>query len=304
MRRSLAIIGVVGLLAAGVTSFLTADEKSSGRPQDEAAIRAASQAFATAFEKGDAAAIGALFTEEAEYVELGGDRIQGRTAIAKAYSEFFGDRKQVKAETKTDSIRFLGRDAAVEEGTFTVKAKDSPTHASRFSALYVRQEGKWLIAMLKEWGDAVTDSPDLNDLAWLIGTWESDGPELSAKTTYEWAPNKKFILSHYTVTPKKAGEKPTMGTQVIGVDPATRMIHAWVFDSEGGIGESSWWWDGQKWMIDSSATLSDGSSTTAQNFLTRDGDQAFTWRSVQRTHNGVALPDLGTVKVQRAAGGK
>lgn len=304
MRRSLAIIGVFGLLAVGVTGWITADEKSSGRPQDEAAIRAASQAFATAFEKGDAAAVGALFTDEAEYVEDGGDRIQGRAAIAKAYGEFFGQRKEVKAETKTDAIRFLGRDAAIEEGTFTVKAKDSPAHASRFSAFYVRQDGKWLMALLKEWGDATTDAPDLDDLKWLIGTWESDGSELTAKTTYEWAPNKKFIIAHYTVTPKKAGEKPNTGTQVIGVNPASGMIHAWVFDSEGGIGESSWSWDGQRWAIDSSATLSDGSTSTALNFLARDGDNAFTWRSVQRTHNGVALPDLGTVKVKRVGGGK
>jgi uncharacterized protein (TIGR02246 family) len=298
------MIGVVGILAAGVSGWIVADEKSSGRAQDEAAIRAASQAFVQAFEKGDAAALTALFTEDGEYVEEGGDRIHGRAAISKAYGAFFGERQEVKAETKTDSIRFLGRDAAVEEGTFTVRAKNAPAHSSRFSTLYLRQDGKWLMALLKEWGDAETDAPDLKDLSWLVGTWESDGPELTAKTSYEWAPNHKFMIVRYTVTPKKTGEKSNSGTQVIGVDPATNMIHAWLFDSEGGIGESSWTWNGQRWVIDSSATLADGSSSTAVNFLTRDGDNAFTWRSVQRTHDGVSLPDLSAVKVKRVAGGK
>ena len=64
MPRKLGIIAVLVALATGVTGLLVADDSSSSRPQDEAAIRAASQAFAQAFEKGDAARSRA-FTEEA-----------------------------------------------------------------------------------------------------------------------------------------------------------------------------------------------------------------------------------------------
>src|SRR6185436_8296458 len=106
-----------------------------------------------------------------------------------------------KAESKTEKIRFLGADTAIEEGTFTVTAKDSPPDASRFSTLYVRQGGKWLIALLKEWGDETTTKASLQDLEWLIGTWESQGGELAARTTYEWTANKAFIKAQYTLTP-------------------------------------------------------------------------------------------------------
>lgn len=304
MSRKWGVVAVVAVLAAGVSGFLAANDSSSARPQDEAAIRSASEAFARAFEKGDAGAVAGLFTDEGAYVEEGGRRIHGRMAIAKAYGEFFQKRQQLKVESKTDAIHFLGKDTAAEEGTFTVKAKSTPAVSSRFSTLYVRQDGKWLIALLKEWGDDKTDAADLGDLAWLIGSWESESGDLTARTTYEWAPNKKFIHAQYSIAPKKAGEKVMSGTQFIGVDPATDRIHAWLFDADGGIGESSWTFDGDRWVIDSNGTLPDGSSTTAENFMIRSGDDAFTWRSVRRTVDGQPLPDLGAVKVKRVAGGK
>jgi uncharacterized protein (TIGR02246 family) len=274
------------------------------RQADQAAIRETSQAFAHAFEQGDAKTIGACFTQEGEYVDEDGKPIQGRAALAKAYADFFAKRTELKAEAKTDSVRFLSKDTAVETGTFTVRAKDRPPDSSRYSTLYVRQDGRWLIALLKEWGDETTNRAKLQDLAWLIGSWESEGPDLKARTTYEWAENKKFIRVHFTITPKKEGERPTSGTQVIGLDPASGAIRAWVFDADGGIGESSWTWDGEHWVIDSAGTLADGSETTAQNFLTRTSNNVFTWRSVKRTLNGASLPDLGTVKVKRVGGEK
>jgi uncharacterized protein (TIGR02246 family) len=153
------------------------------RGTDEAAIRDASRAFARAFEQGDAKAIGAFFTAEGEYVDEDGKPIKGRAALAKAYADFFAKRPELKAESKTDSVRFLSKDTAVETGAFTVRAKDSPSDLSRYSTLYVRQDGRWLIALLKEWGDETTNRAKLQDLAWLIGTWESEGSDLKARTT-------------------------------------------------------------------------------------------------------------------------
>ena len=164
----------------------------------------------------------------------------------------------------------------------------------------VRQEGKWFIAMLKEWGDEATEQASINDIAWLVGTWEGAGDGGTARTTYEWAPNKKFIIARYSVTPKDG--KPLAGTQIIGVDPASGAIRSWTFDAEGGIGEATWTWDDGRWAIDSDATLSDGSDSTALNFLTKTGDNTFTWKSVKRTLEGNDLPDIGPVTVKRVAG--
>lgn len=272
------------------------------RPADEQAIKGATQTFAKAFESGDDKAVASLFTDEAEYLDEGNEPVRGREALAKAYAGFFENRKELKAEAKTDSIRFLGIDTAIEEGTFTVTAKDSPPNSSRFSALHVRQGGKWLIAMLREWENEELKEPQLDDLAWLIGTWESSSPEISARTIYSWTANKAFIRADYTITSKKDGDKPSSGTQVIGVDPAVGRIRAWLFSSDGGIGESTWVWEGNRWLIESVGTLVDGTSTSAVNFMARDGNDAFTWRSVNRRHAGEAEPDMPAITVKRVTG--
>jgi uncharacterized protein (TIGR02246 family) len=291
------VLVAAGLIFAQNKSASTGD--ASSRPADEKAIREAAQGLARAFEKGDAKAMAAFWTEEGEYVDESGTPVRGRAALEKAYLDFFAKRPELKVESKTDSIRFIGKDAAVEEGTFTVHAKSSPPNTSRYSALHVRQDGRWLVALLKEWGDDEANRAKLDDLAWLIGTWKSESGDVQAQTEYEWAENKKFIRCKYTVTNKKDKATPGSGTQVIGIDPARGLIRAWTFDSEGGIGEATWTLEGNRWVIDSSGTLVDGSETTATNLLQRKGDNAFTWRSVQRTLENEKLPDLGPIQVTR-----
>src|SRR5262249_5015169 len=160
---------------------------------------------------GDARAVASFWTDEGEYVDQDSGPIHGREALEKAYASFFKAREEVKTEAKTEKIRFLGKDTAVEEGTFTVRARGGPADSRRYSTLYVRQDGRWLIAMLKEWGDEETDTPSLQDLAWLIGSWQSDSGDAEARTTYEWAENKKFIRGRYTIRPRKQGEKASSG---------------------------------------------------------------------------------------------
>lgn len=311
MRRRWGLLTGIGMLAAvaggwmltqgsPLTSFAAQDAAAkSERPDDDKAIREAAQGFARAFEKGDAKAVGEFFTEEGEYRDDGDQVIQGRAALEKAYAGFFAKRPELSVEGKTDSVRFLGKDTAVETGTFTVRAKGAKPISSRYSSLYARQNGRWLIAMLKEWGRDEPASPNLQELGWLIGTWEADTPERSVRTSYEWVANKKFIRSHFTIKNKKDNAEVSAGAQVIGIDPASDLVRSWTFDSDGGIGEANWSQDGERWVIESAGTLPDGSATTAVNFLARAGAEGFTWRSVERTLDGEKQPDIGPVKVKR-----
>lgn len=304
-RSKWGLIAFAIVLAAAGVGFIVADDKPAGvgpaRPTDEQAIRSAAQSLAHAFEKGDAKALAACFTEEGEYIDENANPVRGRAALAKAYAEFFAKRPEVKVESKTEAVRFIGKDTAVEEGTFKVQAKDKPAEVGRYSSLYVRQDGKWLVALLKEWTNEAANSPTLENLAWLIGTWESGGGDVTARTTYEWVENKKFIRAQYTITSKKAGVPGSSGMQVIGINPATGGIHGWTFDSAGGIGEASWSFDGDRWVIESAGVVADGSQTTANNFLTRHGEDSFSWKSVLRTMDGDSLPDLGPITVKRVS---
>jgi uncharacterized protein (TIGR02246 family) len=318
MKSKWGLLTVVGILAAAAGGWMIAQgiplasyaaqetgakaqdaAAKSERQEDEKAIRESAQAFARAFEKGDAKAVGEFFTSEGEYRDESDQEVQGREALEKAYSGFFGKRPEMSVEDKTNSVRFLGKDTALEQGTFIVRAKGAKPMSSRYSSLYVRQDGRWLIAMLKEWERDQPARPELQELAWLIGAWEADTPEAQVQTTYDWVANKKFIRCHFSIKNKKDNADTSAGTQVIGVDPASDQIRSWTFDSEGGIGEAKWSQDGERWVIESAGTLPDGAQTTAVNYLARAGADGLTWRSVERTLEGEKQPDIGLVKAKR-----
>jgi len=71
------------------------------------------------------------------------------------------------------------------------------------------------------------------------------------------------------------------GNQVIGVDPATGLLHSWTFESDGGVGEADWSRDGDHWVLDADGTLADGRSLTETNVLRRVNEDTFTWQSVE-----------------------
>src|SRR4051812_22125191 len=116
-----ALAGAVGI--AATRGGPPADGQSpAGRAEDEKAIKDESQALARAFEKGDAKEVAGFWTSEGEYVDEDREPIHGRDALEKAYAGFLADRPELKVESRTESIRFLGTDSALEEGTFTVHA--------------------------------------------------------------------------------------------------------------------------------------------------------------------------------------
>src|SRR5262249_28046263 len=84
---------------------------------DEAAVRKTAQEFARAFNKGDAKAMAALFTKDAEYDGPDDEPIRGRDALEKAYAEFFKKNPKATIDVKIESIRLIGRHTAVEEGS-------------------------------------------------------------------------------------------------------------------------------------------------------------------------------------------
>jgi uncharacterized protein (TIGR02246 family) len=302
MRKLVASAATVGLALLALLSAQprAADEPGDARGQDEQSIRRVSEAFAGAFAAGDAAKVGQFFTPQGEYLSDDRDEpLHGRDAIEKAYAEFVAKRPKITAEAKVEKVRFLGRDTAVEEGVFTVKPVEGegPVTSSRYSTLYVREDGAWRIALMKEWDEDPAEPPGLDALAWLVGTWDAGSDDRRLQTTYEWAAGKKFLVARFKIS----GEGETSGVQIIGVDPAYETVRSWLFESDGGIGEASWSWDGQRWEIESSATLADGSESTATNFLRPTGPDAFTWQSVERIEEGERQPDIGPVKVTRRA---
>jgi uncharacterized protein (TIGR02246 family) len=299
-----ALRGPDGWTGLGSARAQVASEPGSGpqlqptdpdaRREDRAAIRAAMQSFVKAFESGDAKAVAGHWTAEGEYQGEEAGTIHGREALERAYSGFFAKTPKVQAEIEPESLRFVSRDNAIEEGTVTIRRGPSePAIDARYSALFVREDGRWRMALLRE---TPGEEASLRDLGWLVGDWKSTGQETEVRTTYSWDDHKKFLQVRFTIKEK---DRTLGGSQVLGKDPATGELRSWTFEAEGGIGEAVWSRDGDHWVVDSTGTLADGSTLTATNIFHRVDDDTFTWQSIDRTLDDAELPDLPPVKVSR-----
>ena len=99
--------------------------------------------------------------------------------------------------------------------------------------------------------------------------------------------------------PKQGKDVTLSGTQLIGKDPRTGLLHSWLFESDGGFGEAVWNWDGKQWRLDAAGVEPDGGETSATNLLTPIDKDSFTWQSIGRKAGDEDLPDVAPVKVTR-----
>ncbi|MCE9562155.1 MAG: nuclear transport factor 2 family protein [Planctomycetes bacterium] len=264
------------------------------RATDKAAILKALDGFAAGFKKGDGKAVASLWTTEGEYTSDDGTTFSGRAALEKAYTEFFAKNPDNSMEIEVDSIKFPSRDNAVVEGHFKLqRGKKKELVVSKCSFLYTREDGKWLVAIAREWpGDGLS----LRDLEWLIGTWEAKRDGMTVNSKYEWTANKSFIRCDFSIT---QGGKNFTGMQMIGKDPSTGMLHSWTFEDEGGIGGTDISRDGKKWVYTARAVTTDGRVVTTTNIMTQIDNDSFLWHVTERAIDDEELPDLPPIKVTR-----
>lgn len=134
MRR-LALV-VVFCLAAAVPSYA----------QDKAAIQKLVDQFAEAYNKGDAAAVSQMYTDDAVLLPPGAEMVRGKDAIQgfwKQQVERSGDLKVTVVETKS-----LGSDVAHAIGTTTsrTKGQQPQTLSGKGTVLLQRVGTDWKIA--------------------------------------------------------------------------------------------------------------------------------------------------------------
>jgi uncharacterized protein (TIGR02246 family) len=262
-----------------------------------AEVRKTAAAYTAAFNKGDAKAAAALWEEKGEYVGPDGETLRGRAAIEKAYVEFFKKNPKATIEVVVGSVRLLGTRSAVEEGTLRLRLPgEKEPGESRYSVLHVREDDGWRMARVREWVPDESERNALEDIAWLVGEWSAKTKDTELRARYAWDEDKKYLRCRYTL---KEGDKTvSSGTQIIAREPAGG-LRSWLFDGSGTFGESTWVRDGDRWVLEASGTLPDGTVLTALNIIIPLGKDAFTWQSVERTAGDTPLPDLTPLKVTR-----
>jgi uncharacterized protein (TIGR02246 family) len=299
-----AILGAMGVARFGRADPGTgaagtaAQQPTETRQADRDAIRAAVASFVKAFENGDAAAAAAHMTSGAEIIPDDAPPIRGQEAIRKAYAEYFAKHPKRKITLESESVRFTSRDTAIEEGRMSVSANGDAPESQRYSMLLVREDGKWLLGLIKEWPN---EDAELHDLGWLIGTWQANRTDVEVRTTYEWFGNKAFIRGTITAREK---DITLSGMQLIGKDPRTGELRIWSFGTDGGFAEGTCVRDDNAWIFQSEGVSGEGETVSAKNILVRVNDDTITWQPVNLTRGDEHVGDLPPVKVTRVKGSK
>ncbi|MEK6258559.1 MAG: SgcJ/EcaC family oxidoreductase [Planctomycetota bacterium] len=269
---------------------------------DEAAIRQTGDTYEKAYDAGDAKSIAAHFTTDAEYVDEQGNVYQGHEAIEAAMTAHFAENPGCQIEINIDSLRFVSAGVAVEDGTTAVTPKDDadPIY-SRYTAVHVKTNGKWLAASVRDHApkDRRQHRAQLQQLGWLRGDWVDEDDDSVVLFSCEAVDGGNFLLRKFTI--QIAGQEAMSGTQRIGWDPLTGKLRAWIFDSEGGYAEGSWHRDDDRWVLQSTGVTADGQTASGTSIYTLVNEHTMTWQLVDHEIAGVQLPDSELVTIVRRA---
>ena len=305
-----AVLGLV--IGVGVPTAVRGDLAA-----DTKAIQDAGQAYKAALERGDGKALAALWTPDGDIVDALGNVMKGRDTVSVLEPTTEGDAQPGRPQiaVRETKLRFIDADVALEDGTVEVvpPGRTAPLHG-RFSATWVRHEGSWKLAALREArGDEATGDETLASLEWMVGDWTvvddaPSGKPAAAKPKIEistrWNPTRTFLLRDMKITPPGApADAAIQVTQRIGWDPLSKSIHSWVFSSDGGHGEAAWSQDDGSWISRTTAVLPDGSQTSSLNIYTYDGKDRCVWRSLPTHVGGEHMPQVNMTLVRKPGTG-
>jgi len=270
---------------------------------EKAAVIANDRAYEAAYAKADVKALTDFFAEDADYTTDDGRTFSGREAIEGAIRAGLVGNRGSKLAIAMDSVRVLGPETVLEKGSTTVTAKSGETNSARYTAIYVKKEGKWKINQLIETPTPVVSPRDrLAELEWLVGQWEETDKnnDLTVYSLYSWARGGNFLTRSITV--KRAGEVTLEGWQIIGWDPIEERLRSWTFDGEGGFADGYFTRDGDRWLLRETGVAPDGSRTSGDNTITKLSADRFTWESNNRTLDGDPQPSIGRIEINRKKG--
>ena len=305
MKRSTLLTSclVVGFFAVTLPQYVTAQgngEKTTKVDNNaaEVAIRESVDKFAKAYNAHDAKAVGDLFLQEAQIVDEADNTIQGRENIQKLFAEVFADQPETGITIEIESIRFIGTNLAVETGsTTTVPPAGKDTESSRYSVLHILQDGKWLMGLVRDIPAEPSHRDHLEVLAWLVGDWIDESADGKVHTSCRWADSNSFLVQEVTV--RRADRDVIKVSQRIGWDPLRKQFKAWVFDSDGGYGESQWTQTETGWLIKATSVNTNGTTASATNHVEPIGIDRYVFQSVDRVSGDEILPPVRVIVVRR-----
>ena len=283
--------------------------------------------FATyldAFNRHDAIALAAHWVKDGENLDLDtGNRIVGQPAVEHLFDQLFARDETARIGFQLDSIRPIRDDVVVVDGLSQMSLTDQEPRRSRFSAVLVRHEDRWLMESVRE--SAASAEPTIRDrlqqLNWLRGFWEDISDGLTVSLQCEWNEEETFLIRRHLITKelgqRGAEERLAMGipallpteeaskkeadrlsiTEYIGWDPGHGKICSWLFCSDGRTAHFAWQRNGNAWLLQSLSDTSNNKSPT-QYLLQRAGDDELTLEHVSG-NNCALIPEADFLRTAR-----
>ncbi|MFO1020117.1 MAG: SgcJ/EcaC family oxidoreductase [Planctomycetales bacterium] len=285
--------------AAGTFAAAPDSKAAAAEQQELELVRAASREFVKQFNAGNAQGLGGLFLENAEVADADGEVVKGRAGIVERFAGVFKDSPGMKLTTEVTSVRLLTGDVAVEDGTSTTVLNNKEAEGvSPYTVVYLKRDGKWMIARIRDFAEEPSNTPHdrLQALTWLLGEWVDESADSRVETTCRWSEDGNFLIQHYTVKTKQGNE--LKGTQRIAWDAAKRVYRSWIFDNSGGFGESTWTPVDDYWLVKMEGTTVQGETGSAVRKIAPVGVDRYEITSTARVLGNQSIPD-SVVRVVR-----
>ncbi len=294
MRRSMSALAIALLLYGGRDA-----QAQEGTPSpDEAAIHHAAVEFVDAYNAKDAAAITALFGPKARLETSDGQLTEGADKIKAGFEEVFSEEPKAMISLAMESLLFLTPDVAIEQGaTEFFPDGELLTTRSKYLVVHLKNDGKWKMISARSMGEEIVSNYEyLRRIEFLVGEWVDEDADSTVDSRFHWDEGKNFLLQDFSV--RRGSEVVQKGVQRIGWDPQAKRIRGWVFDGQGGFGESSWEEVEGSWVVKASGVAATGESRSGTRTLTPDGDRILV-RLSDRTDQGLRLPDINFTMVRK-----
>jgi uncharacterized protein (TIGR02246 family) len=117
-------------------------------PADDAAVRAVVARYVNARELRDAAAIEALFTQDADQLTTSGEWRRGRDTVVPGTLES-SRRNPGTRQIRIDTLRFLTPDVAIVDGPYEISVAGAAPRPMRTTIVVKREADAWRIAAIR-----------------------------------------------------------------------------------------------------------------------------------------------------------
>ncbi len=145
--RDLILRITVFMLVSVVSTPLLAQEST----EDQEAVSALAPQWAEAWNRGDAKAIGDMYTDDADYIEMTGQAFKGRAAIETAFADMMATMFEgTKISIEMTATRFIKPDLVVGDSNWEITGLpemegEAPPSNGTSTIVAVKQDGQWLI---------------------------------------------------------------------------------------------------------------------------------------------------------------